>query len=433
MKYKSIRGMEDILPQDVEVWQWLEYNARRELEFYGYREIRTPIIEDTSIFVRSIGETTDIVTKEMYTFKDRKNRSLTLRPEGTAPIVRAYIEHSLDKVSPRIKRFYYIGPMFRSERPQKGRSRQFHQIGVEVIGTRSPYVDAEVIMQLNKMLMLFGLEGFVIKLNSLGCKKDKVNFADKLRRYLEEKKNRLCQDCKERITRNVLRVLDCKKECCGQVVRGAPNILDSLCFPCKDHFDKLKKALKAMKVEFKEVKNLVRGLDYYTGTVFEISHPVLGGQDAIGAGGRYDNLVKDFGGPDVGAIGYALGIERIIIALRRVKTLPKPTTIYIATLGQRAELEGAILAEHLRAGLGRDKGMRIRVITNSEDGSLKAQMKRADKSNAEITLILGEEELKKKQVIIRNMKSGKQTSVSDGKVVAEVGELLCYVHTPAVS
>ena len=424
MKYKAVRGMEDILPEDAGIWRWLEDTARRELEFWGYEEIRTPIIEDTSVFLHSIGETTDIVTKEMYSFKDRKNRSLTLRPEGTAPIVRAYIEHSLDKKAPRIKKLYYVGPMFRSERPQKGRSRQFHQIGIEVLGAGSPYADAEVIIQLSRMLALFGLSDFKIKLNSLGCKKDKVNFTGKLKKYLGDRKNELCRDCKERLGRNVLRVLDCKNDSCKAVLREAPNILDSLCEPCKEHFNTVKNTLKAMKVAFEETKNLVRGLDYYTGTVFEITHPALGAQDAIAAGGRYDNLVKDFGGPDIGAIGYALGMERIIIALKDRKALPEPTTIYIATLGDEAVLRGMLLAEHIRPGLGRDRGMKIRVIEDTEGGPLKAQMKRADKNNAKITIILGEDELKKKEVTIKNMKTGEQISVDEDSLINTLAEII---------
>ncbi|MGB2705277.1 MAG: histidine--tRNA ligase [Candidatus Omnitrophota bacterium] len=422
MKYKSIRGMEDILPEDIGIWQHLEYAARRDLESWGYDEIRTPILEDTAIFVRSIGKDTDIVKKEMYTFKDKKERSLTLRPEGTAPIVRAYIEHSLDKISPKIKKLYYIGPMFRSERPQKGRSRQFHQIGVEVIGTGSPFADTEVIRQLSGMLKIFRLKGFAIKLNSLGCIVDKEKFAAKLKEYLEEKKNRLCRDCKERTKKNVLRVLDCKNETCIQVVRQAPSILEGLCIPCKAHFEKVKERLNKEGIEFKETKNLVRGLDYYTGTVFEITHPALGAQDAIGAGGRYDNLIKDLGGPATPAIGYALGIERIILALREESALPEPIRIYIAALGEEAELKGTVIAANLRTGLERDRDMRIKVIKDIEGGALKAQMKRADKNKTTFTLILGEDEIKKKKIIIKNMKTGIQDSVDEANITAELAK-----------
>ena len=416
MKYKSIRGMEDILPQDVGLWQEIERAARKELESYGYEEIRTPILEDTSIFVRSIGEGTDIVTKEMYTFKDRKERSLTLRPEGTAPIVRSYIEHSLSKVSAELK-LYYIGSMFRSERPQKGRSRQFHQIGVETIGTSSPYADAEVITQLDRMLKRFGLEGFTIKLNSLGCKRDKDNFSSSLKKYLEDNKNRLCGDCKERIKRNPLRALDCKNESCIQVVRNAPNILESLCVSCKGHFDKLKAALKVMNVAATETKNLVRGLDYYTGTVFEITHPALGGQDAIGAGGRYDNLVRDFGGPNTGAVGYALGIERIIIALGSKKEIDAKKSrniVYVATLGDKAKIEGMKIAEDVRDGL------KLCVLTDTRESSLKSQMRTADKNNAKIVIMLGEDELQKDEIIIRDMVKKEQVSAKRSSVLEEI-------------
>jgi len=423
VKYKAIRGMEDILPRDIEVWQWLERVARRELEFYGYEEIRTPVLEDTSIFVRSIGETTDIVTKEMYSFKDRKGRPLTLRPEGTAPIVRAYIEHSLDKISPEVK-LYYMGPMFRSERPQKGRSRQFHQIGVEVIGARSPLADAQVIMQMSKMLELFRLKNFTVKLNSLGCGNDKRKFADELKKYLEAEKKRLCKDCKERIKKNVLRVLDCKNESCAQIAAGAPDIANSMCVPCREHFDRVKNTLRAMKIKFEEVKNLVRGLDYYTGTVFEITHPALGGQDALGAGGRYDNLVKDFGGPDTGAIGYALGMERIIIALKDAKGLPGPVTIFVATMGEETKLKGEVVAEQIRHSLGRKEGMRIRVVTDTKSASLKSQMRSADKKSARVVVILGEDELKSQQATIRDMEKQEQKLVNLSSVVEEIKKQL---------
>lgn len=418
MKYKSVKGMEDILPEEVRVWQWVEETARRDLESYGYTEIRTPILEDTSVFIRSIGETTDIVTKEMYTFKDRKERSLSLRPEGTAPIVRAYIEHSLDKNSTESK-LYYIGPMFRSERPQKGRSRQFHQIGVEVFGTSSPYADSEVIIQASNMLKNFGLADFNIKLNSLGCRDDKDRFAKELKDYLDDKKSRLCDDCKDRIKRNVLRVLDCKNEPCIQVMRNAPNILDNLCLPCRTHFDKVKDILNKVKVKFNEAKNLVRGLDYYTGTVFEITHPALGGQDAIGAGGRYDNLVKDFGGPSTGAIGYALGIERIIIALDKKGTAGDRNIIYVATIGDGPKIHGINIAEKLRRGPDLQG---VIVLTDTKEASLKSQMRNADKLGARLVLIIGEDELSKGEAVLRDMRTKEQFSIKFEDVAEKIKE-----------
>jgi histidyl-tRNA synthetase len=356
----------------------------------------------------------------MFTFSDRKERSLTMRPEGTAPIVRAYIEHSLGTASPLTK-LYYIGPMFRAERPQKGRLRQFHQIGVEVIGTSSPYADIEVLVQLNGMLMAFGLDGFAIRLNSLGCKEDKARFAEGLKKYLSDKKARLCEDCKNRMEKNVLRVLDCKNETCAQVVRGAPNILDNLCAPCREHFNKVKDGLKKVGVRFEEAKNLVRGLDYYTATVFEVTHPDLGSQDAIGAGGRYDNLVKDMGGPAAGAVGYALGIERLLIALK-AKAPEAGKIVYIATLGDEAKIKGQQLAGKIK-----DEAIPgVVVLQDISEASLKSQMRSADKNGARIVVILGEEELKQSKAVIKDMQEkDSQDSVALDSVIERLKKKLC--------
>ena len=423
MQYKSVRGMEDLLPQDAWIWHDLEAKARRELESSGYSEIRTPILEDTSVFVRGIGETTDIVTKEMFTFLDRKERSLTMRPEGTAPIVRAYIEHSLLARAP-ISRLYYMGPMFRAERPQKGRLRQFFQIGAEIIGSNSPFADIEIMAQVDSLMKSFGLKDYKIKLNTLGCKADKAKFAKALKDYLADKSSRLCDDCRARMEKNVLRVLDCKNESCKDIIRGSPNVIESLCSECVGHFEKVKSGIRSLGVRFEETKNLVRGLDYYTGTVFEVTHPGLGGQDAIGAGGRYDNLVKDMGGADVGAMGYALGIERMIIAL--IAEGAKPgygDIVYIATLGDAAKLEGIKIARNIRNGIKSDN---LAVLTDAGDTSLKSQLRSADKSKARVVIMLGEDELKQGKVTIKDM-SGKnpQVMVSPGDIVEEVRKALC--------
>ena len=423
MEYRSVRGMEDLLPQDAWIWRALETKARHMLESSGYAEIRTPILEDTAVFVRGIGETTDIVSKEMFTFLDRKERSLTMRPEGTAPIVRAYIEHALLAAAP-INRLYYVGAMFRAERPQKGRLRQFHQIGVEVIGSSSAFADIEVVSQIDGMLRLFGLKDFTIKLNSLGCKEDKAGFAESLKSYLKDKAERLCDDCRARMDKNVLRVLDCKNEGCAQIVAGAPNVLDSLCGGCKTHFEKVKVNLRALGIAFDEAKNLVRGLDYYTGTVFEVTHPALGGQDALGAGGRYDNLVRQMGGADVGAVGYALGIERLIIALKAQGAEPGlQNIVYIATLGDAAKLEGIKIAQGIRDGIKLDG---IIVLTDIGETSLKSQLRSADKNRAKIVIILGEDELKQGKVTIKDM-SGKdpQADVDLSAITEEVRKRLC--------
>jgi len=423
LEYKSVRGMEDMLPRDAWIWQDIEAAARREFESSGYSEIRTPVLEDTSVFVRGIGETTDIVTKEMFTFPDRKERSLTMRPEGTAPIIRAYIEHALLRVA-SISRLYYIGPMFRAERPQKGRLRQFFQIGAEVIGSNSPFADIEIIAQINNLMKLFRLKGFKIKLNTLGCVTDKARFAQNLKDYLSDKDQRLCDDCRSRMEKNVLRVLDCKNNGCKDIVRGAPDVLESLCAGCEGHFEKVKNNLTALGIKFEETKNLVRGLDYYTGTVFEITHPSLGGQDAIGAGGRYDNLVKDMGGADVGAVGYALGIERMIIALKDEGRRPEPgNTIYIATIGDAAKLEGIKIAQGIRDGIRQEN---IAVLTDIGEASLKSQLRSADKSEAKIVIMIGEDELRQGKVTIKYM-SGKvpQIMVPVSSIMVEVRKALC--------
>lgn len=425
MQYRSVKGMEDILPEDIRIWQEMERAARIELESNGYKEIRTPVLEETAVFVRSIGETTDIVSKEMFTFEDRGDRSLTMRPEGTAPIVRAYIENSLDQKF-SVAQLYYIGPMFRSERPQKGRSRQFHQIGVEIIGSRSPQVDGEAIRRLNKMLGLFGLEGCSIKLNSLGCRQDKMNFAEKLKGYLKDKKNALCEDCNTRLDKNVLRVLDCKNENCIRIVKDAPSVSGSLCPDCAGHFAAVR-AMLAPDVKFEEAKNLVRGLDYYTGTVFEVTHPALGGQDALAAGGRYDNLVKEMGGPDMGAVGFAIGMERIIIALgdKAKMIFAEPAIIYIATMGKEAKSEGFKLAEEIKREINKD-AFKLITLTDLAESSLKSQMRSADKNGAKLVLILGENELKDGIVALKNMAGDKeQVNVKRESIVEEIRKRLC--------
>lgn len=427
MKYKSVKGMEDILPQDVQVWQELERVARGELESSGFREIRTPILEETPVFTRSIGETSDIVTKEMFTFIDKGERSLTLRPESTASIVRSYIEHSLDKTfSEGEGRFYYIGPMFRSEKPQKGRLRQFHQIGVEVIGSRDCQVDWEIIAQLDKMLRAFGLEGFSTKLNTLGCKNDKAKFTQNLQNYLKNERNKLCEDCKNRMDRNVLRVLDCKNETCIRVAKNAPNIIDSLCRDCALHFASVKAMLKGAGINFVESKNLVRGLDYYTGTIFEVTHPNLGGQDALAAGGRYDNLVKDMGGPDVGAMGYAIGIERVIIALagKTAGTL-RPDVVYFASLGNESKIRGIKLADELKKRHNTPYRLKIITLNGGVGGaSLKSQMRSADKNGARLVVIIGDDEIRQGAAVVRDMKTKEQMTIKFDDMASALEEKL---------
>ena len=419
MKYRTLRGMDDVLPQNSLQWQDLENNARKIFDLYGYKEIRTPILEKTEVFTRGIGESTDIVSKEMYSFLDRKSRSLTLRPEGTAPIVRSYVQNSLHQISLEM-RLFYIGPMFRSERPQKGRSRQFHQIGAELIGPDSPYADAEIIEQLNKLLITVGVEDFEMQINSLGCKKDKKMFSEKLKGHLKGKENVLCEDCVRRIDKNVLRVLDCKKQKCKDIVENVPDVLESHCDECLEHFNIVKKLLTEMNVDFIVNKKLVRGLDYYTKTVFEVKHSGLGAQDAIGAGGRYDNLVKDLGGPDVGAVGYAIGMERILaVSKNKRKNINKK--ISLVSLGNNAKIQSFKLAQDLRDTFN------ISVLCDVRDSSLKAQLKNADKEKVDLVLIIGDNEIEKEIVIVKDMASKQQTEVPVDILLDDIKQRLIEV------
>jgi len=401
--------MPDILPDEVRQWQGCESRARSIFHQYGYEEIRTPVCEETVLFKRGIGEETDIVQKQMYSFKDRGDRDITLRPEGTAPVIRAYLEHSLDKKSP-ICKVYYCGPMFRSERPQAGRNRQFHQIGIELIGSSDAYMDAEVIQLMMKTLSACGLDEASLQLNSLGCEKDKAQFAQTLKEALSKETDRLCEDCSKRYTKNVLRIFDCKNDACRQLLRTAPKITDHICPECKTHFDKVKQALESVGVKHVLNPFLVRGLDYYTGVVFEVTHTNLGSQDAVAAGGRYDNLIEDFGGPKTPACGFAIGVDRLLLASKENPKGPEEnrTELFLVLLGEAAQKEGFKILSELR-----NKGIASQMGIGSK--SLKSQMRYADRVRAKKTLIIGEEELKKGAVILRDMdkKQQKEIKLSD--------------------
>lgn len=417
--YKALRGMKDILPGSLGLWQNIEKNAVSILRQFGYREIRTPVLEEKGLFVKSIGDQTDIVTKEMFSFTDRGERDVVLRPEGTAPIVRAYLEANLHKRDP-FQKFYYIEPMFRAERPQAGRMRQFHQIGAEAIGSLDPVIDAEMILLLAAVLDKCGVKDYTIRLNNLGCRNDKIRLSNVLKEQFCDKKVMLCDDCKKRLEKNTLRILDCKKDSCKTVARGALKTVDFLCKGCKDHFIGVQEYLKGTSVE-KSCRidpYIVRGLDYYTGTVFEVSHPVLGAQDAVGAGGRYDNLVKDMGGPAMGAVGFALGIERMLIACKEKAPLfSEQPAIYVATIGEKAEKEGFRITNELRnAG--------IECNMNYEGSSLKSQMRGADKLKSAFTLIIGDDELMKGEAVLRDMKTKEQLNIKFSDVIRVVDKKL---------
>jgi len=375
VKFQVPRGTRDILPGEVERWQWMEERTRAVMALYGYREVRTPLFEATDLFVRSVGESTDIVRKELYTFQDRKGRSLTLRPEGTAPLVRSYLENpSLRAESPA--RLYYLGPMFRYERPQAGRYRQFWQIGAELLGSARPEADAEMIDLFRAILADMGLGTVTVLLNSLGDAVCRPAYREAIRAYFQRHETELCGDCKERLTTNPLRILDCKVPACAPVIAGAPSVLDSLCPECAEHFEGVKRALTGLGIAHEVTPRLVRGLDYYTRTVFEVHAANLGAQNAVGGGGRYDQLVKDFGGPDTAAIGFSIGMERLLLAVGE-DAAPRATRpdVCVVTLEPGASVEALALARALR-------GQDLQVLADVSGRSANAQMKWASKTGA---------------------------------------------------
>ena len=404
---KALGGASDILPEEARAWQQLEEKARRVFQLYGYQEIRTPLIEEAAVFTSSLGEAAEIVTKQMYLFEDRGGRTVALRPEGTASVVRALLEHGLDKTSP-LNRFWYGGPMFRAERPQKGRKRQFHQIGVEVFGSASPHQDVETLCLLKRLLEEWGLSGWKLKLNSLGCREDRAKIVEHVRAKLTPHAKELCEDCRMRLEKNPLRILDCKEENCRKLCEGI-DVYEAVCAACKEHFEQVKSGLKALDVPFDRDSHLVRGLDYYTRTAFEVVHPGLGSQDALGGGGRYDDLVKMMGGSTpVPAIGFAVGIERVLLALESAgvkPAAPAALPVYVAAVSG-AELPHALeLAEKLRRS-------GVAAFANLEERPLGRQMKQASSMGARFALILGADEVKEGTVTVKDMQSGEQKKES---------------------
>jgi histidyl-tRNA synthetase len=412
MKYKALYGTHDLLPEDSFQWQHFEEKIRKTISLYNYKEIRTPIFEETDLFARSIGQDTDIVQKEMYTFLDQGKRSLTLRPEGTAGVVRAYLEHSLGEKSPLVKLFYF-GPMFRQERPQKGRLREFHQFGVEAIGSLEPSLDAEVIDLSIKICHALGITDFKLHLNSIGCPACRPIHRDKFLNYMKDKVDELCEDCKTRFLRNPLRMFDCKKEECIKQLKDAPVMIDFLCEECKNHYNLVKQYLDELKIDYFEDKTLVRGLDYYTKTAFELKSKLLGTQDTLCGGGRYDLLVEELGGKNTPAIGFAAGIERFLLVLKMAKKLDseeKNLDLFIATLGDQAKVLAMKLVKDLRE-------KNIICETDYLNRSLKAQMKEANRQKAKKVLIIGEDEIKKGRAILKDMESGEQKEIELDKII----------------
>ncbi|KLU66457.1 histidine--tRNA ligase [Desulfosporosinus acididurans] len=412
MAIQRPKGTQDLLPGTVEQWQYLEETIRKVCRDYGYEEIRTPIFEATELFQRGVGQTTDIVKKEMYTFLDKGDRSMTLRPEGTASVCRAYVEDKLYGQSQPVK-LYYSGPMFRYERPQSGRFRQFHQFGVEVLGADQPIVDAEVICLVWDLYQRLGLKGLEVHLNSVGCPTCRAAHREQLQRFLTTRKSELCQDCQERYERNPLRILDCKNPNCQAVTEGAPTTLDTLCDDCRSHFEKVLSLLSGAGVAYRVDPRLVRGLDYYTKTAFEVMVEEIGAQSAICGGGRYDGLVEEIGGPATPGIGFAMGLERVLAALQVQGKFPDPKPKLFAmliALGDKAQNEGFTMMNALRG-----KGVPVRMDLLGR--SLKAQLKAANREGAEFALILGEEELERQVLLLRDLNSGEQTEVPLSKAI----------------
>ncbi len=402
----AIRGFNDVLPGDTELWRLIEETAYRTFRRYGFSEIKLPIVEKTELFLRSIGETTDIVEKEMYTFADRHGDAITLRPEGTAPAVRAYIEHKL--YTAPVTKLYYTGPMFRYERPQKGRYRQFYQIGAEVLGDDTPGADAETLSMLMELFGSLKVEGAALQINSLGDPVCRPGYKEKLYNYLKEKTGDLCENCLRRIDTNPLRALDCKSPGCIEATRNAPSILDSLCGPCRDHFDRVKYYLRLSGIEPTVNPRMVRGLDYYTRTTFEITADTgLGSQNAVAAGGRYDNLVTELGGPATPCFGFAIGMERLAL-LMKGRLTKEPLTVFIA-MGEEAEKKGIELVRDWRA-----EG--ARVFVDYSGTALKNRMKKADRLGADFVVILGDNELKAGEVSLKDMRKAEQMAVKWDRV-----------------
>jgi histidyl-tRNA synthetase len=410
-----IRGFKDILPGEVELWQAVEKVARELLEDFGFKEIRIPIMERTELFARSIGEDTDIVEKEMYTFPDRKGDLITLRPEATASVVRAYIQHRLYATDP-VQKFYTIGPMFRRERPQKGRYRQFYQINAEIFGVPSGLADVQLIYLLVTLFARLQVPDVKAHINSLGCPKCRPKFKAALSEFLTAVSDKLCADCRRRKDRNPLRVLDCKVPACREAMAEAPSILDHLCSDCKVDFDEVKSMLEKLGVPFVIDKNLVRGLDYYARTTFEIQTESLGAQNAVAGGGRYDGLVGELGGPDIPATGFAIGFDRLteLTGLAAGQFYRKPD-IFVAALGDKSR----ILAFQWICAFG-DEG--IRAEMDFVGKSLKSQMKRADRLESGHVLIVGDDELEEGEAILRNMETKDQVSVPLDGLVENIKE-----------
>jgi histidyl-tRNA synthetase len=410
---RLVRGFKDILPEETGLWQYVEGVVRDLFDDFGFAELRIPIVEQTELFARSIGADTDIVEKEMYTFADRSGGSLTLRPEATASVVRAYIEHKLYAKDP-VWKLYSVGPMFRRERPQKGRYRQFYQINAEAFGLHDPRADAELILLLMTFMQRLELSDIELHINSLGCPECRPSFKKALKAFLAGRSERLCSDCLRRRDKNPLRIFDCKVPSCNETMQDAPSILEHLCKDCRNHFDTVQSALERFHIPFQINHRLVRGLDYYTRTTFEVLAGALGAQDAVAGGGRYDGLVKSLGGPDQPGVGFAIGVDRVMELLAdRAQEFEKRPDLYIAALGSQAQDRAFEWMQHIRR-------QKVRTEMDFQDRSLKAQMRRANKLGASYVLIVGDRELEEGTAVLRNLETKEQEEVPMQDLVSAV-------------
>ena len=412
------RGTFDILPSDTPLWQYIEKTARDTAANFGYGEIRTPTFESTELFQRGVGDTTDVVQKEMYTFTDRENRSFTLRPEGTASVARALVENGKCSDTLPLKLYYMIN-CFRYEKPQAGRSREFYQFGVEMYGAADAAADADVIALANEIITKLGIKDTTLHINSIGCPECRPKFRQALYDYFKAHEDELCDTCKQRLETNPLRILDCKSPVCSAIGKDAPKSIDHLCEGCADHMEKLKNHLDEMGIEYEIDTNIVRGLDYYTRTVFEFICTGIGAQSTICGGGRYDGLMKEIGGPAMPGIGFAMGITRLILAMEAYGAVPAndhAPLLYIAPMGAQAQCKAAgIVAKLRRQGIYAEYDLVAR--------SLKAQMKYADKINAKYTLIIGDNEIESGKAILKNMQESSQTEVDFTDMAALVNAM----------
>ncbi len=406
MLTKGPKGTKDLLPQDSYKWHYVENIIKELCDSFGYKEIRTPVFEHTELFERGVGDTTDVVQKEMYTFEDKGNRSITLRPEGTASAARSYIENSL-YADPQPIKMYYLISCYRYEKPQHGRLREFHQFGIEAFGSKRPSIDAEIISLAIELLNRLGIVNLDLNINSIGCPKCRKDYNDKLKVYLKDNLEKLCKTCHDRYEKNPMRILDCKSERCKEITQEAPVLLDSICDDCKEHFESVKSYLDGMNIRYNIDTGIVRGLDYYTRTVFEFISKDIGAQGTVCGGGRYDGLIEELGGPSTPGIGFGLGLERLLLTMEAQGIYipkPEPFKIFIANLGIKADAKAQTLVQELRKeGVSAEK--------DHMGKSLKAQMKYANKLGVHYTMVLGDDEINSGKAALKDMQTGETQEI----------------------